>query len=179
MDIRFLRQEEQAEIYPAVMEMLREADHDFVPPLSARSSSVQRDFSSPAEGDGVAAYFEELKRQRFVGIYREGALIAFASYKENYTCDRIGEEDRPNIYLSTLIVRPEARGQGITTAFYRKLSEEFQDRKIFTRTWSTNAAHIRVLAKYDFRPTAVLKDHRGAGIDTVYFKKDPANYAEK
>ena len=47
MEIRILDKEEQQRIYPDAYEMLAAADNEFVPPLSARSSSTQQDFSRP------------------------------------------------------------------------------------------------------------------------------------
>lgn len=172
MDIQILQWEEQSRIYPEVLEMLEAADGDFVPPLSSRSSSTQKDLSGNAKREtGVQEYFQQLKEQRFAAVFDRERLIAFVSYRENYTCPEIGE--LPNIYLSTLIVRPEARGRGVTTALYGVLFDRYKDRSIFTRTWSANAAHIKVLMKYGFSVIRVLPDHRGPGIDTVYFQRPP------
>ena len=174
MQIHIVDKEQQSEIYDAVLEMLAAADRDFVPPLSARNSSTQQDFSQPAKNNqGVLAYFEQLKSQRFAAVYENGQLIAFVSYKENYTCPHIPQNALPNIYLSTLIVRPEARGKGVTTALYRQLFDHYRDRYIFTRTWSQNLAHIRVLEKYGFSLIKTLPHDRGEGIHTVYFQKNP------
>lgn len=55
------------------------------------------------------------------------------------------------------------------TGFYQKMIDLFPGRSIFTRTWATNAAHFRVLEKLGFSQCARLKNHRGEGMDTVYF----------
>ena len=47
----------------------------------------------------------------------------------------------------------------------------FPDRSIFTRTWSTNAAHIKILDKFNFEIIKCIENDRGDGIDTVYFAK--------
>ncbi len=173
MDICVLPREEQAGIYPDVWEMLNEAEGDFVPPLSQRSSSTQQILTGSAQRtDGVQSYFAQLKTQRFAAVFEEGKCIAFVSYKEDYTCDQISEETLPNIYLTTLIVRKEFRGRGVTTALYEKLFSHYANVNIFTRTWSTNHAHIRVLQKYAFSVLTVLPNHRGPGTDTVYFVKN-------
>ena len=93
------------------------------------------------------------------------------SYKENYSCAEISPKELPNIYISTLIVSPNARGKGVTKALYGKLFSEYENINIFTRTWSTNIAHIKILEKYGFKVIQVIKDDRGNGIDTIYFKK--------
>lgn len=48
MEIRILDREEQARIYDDVLEMMIAADRDFVPPLSSRSSSTQKDLTNVA-----------------------------------------------------------------------------------------------------------------------------------
>ncbi|MBR2937852.1 MAG: GNAT family N-acetyltransferase [Oscillospiraceae bacterium] len=171
MEIRILDKEEQQRIYPEAYEMLAAADNEFVPPLSSRSSSTQQDFSQSATNDSIIQYFDQLKTQRFAAVFEDGALIAFVSYKENYSCREIAPEELPNIYLSTLIVSPKARGKGVTTALYKKLFSEYENVNIFTRTWSTNTAHIKILDKYGFEVIKVLENDRGNGIDTIYFKK--------
>jgi ribosomal protein S18 acetylase RimI-like enzyme len=172
MEIRILEKEEQQSIYDDAYKMLEAADNEFVPPLSSRSSSTQRNFSENSKSrDGIRQYFEQLKNQRFAVAYEDGALIAFVSYKENYCCTEISQKELPNIYISTLIVSPSARGKGVTKALYGRLFSEYENVNIFTRTWSTNIAHIKILEKYGFEVIQVIKNDRGNGIDTVYFKK--------
>ena len=52
---------------------------------------------------------------------------------------------------------------------YSYLFEKYSDRPIFTRTWSTNLAHIKILEKFGFSEHLRIKNHRGENIDTVYF----------
>ena len=172
MEIRILEKEEQQSIYDDAYKMLEAADNEFVPPLSSRSSSTQRNFSENLKSrDGIRQYFEQLKSQRFAVAYEDGALIAFVSYKENYSSAEIHKKELPNIYISTLIVSPSARGKGVTKALYGRLFSEYENVNIFTRTWSTNIAHIKILEKYGFKVIQVIKNDRGNGIDTIYFKK--------
>jgi len=49
----------------------------------------------------------------------------------------------------------------------------YPERFICTRTWHTNGAHIHILDTFGFREIARLKDHRGPGLDTVYFARSP------
>ena len=119
MEIRILEKEQQQSIYDQAYQLLAAADEEFVPPLSSRSSSTQRDFSATIQNsDGIRQYFAQLKMQRFAAVFEENALIAFVSYKENYTCAEISSEELPNIYISTLVVSPKARGKGVTKALY-------------------------------------------------------------
>lgn len=172
MELCLFEKERQHTIYQDVLQLLQEADQEFVPPLSSRSSATQQDFSGVSENsNGVLSYFEQLKQQRFIGALENGKLLGFVSFRENYQCREIPPEELPNIYISTLIVRPEARGKGVTTALYDRLFTEYRNSNIFTRTWSTNLAHTKILGKYGFNLFRSLPNDRGNGIDTVYFKK--------
>ncbi len=174
MNIELLEYQHQAKYYDEILDMLIAGDDEFVPPLSARRSTTEADLNAvQKQSDGILSYFEELKKQRLMVATENNKLVAFVSFKENYTNDEIKEEDVPNIYLSTLIVKPEGRGKGLTQKMYQSLFKEYENVNIFTRTWSTNAAHIKILSKFDFDTLCVLENHRGAGIDTVYFVKRP------
>ena len=172
MEIRILSNAEQECIYTDGYELLAAADNEFVPPLSHRSSSTQQNLLEYTKNsDGIRQYFAALKKQRFAAAFEEDKLIGFVSYKENYSCPDIPAEECPNIYISTLIVSPAARGKGVTTALYKKLFYHYEAVNIFTRTWSTNFAHIKILEKFGFEVIKVLRNDRGSGIDTFYFKK--------
>ena len=172
MEIRILEKAEQQVIYPDAYKLLECADAEFVPPLSSRSSSTQQALCGNAQNaDGIHPYFEELKKQRFAAAFENGKLIAFVSYKENYTCAEIPQNELPNIYISTLVVSPEARGKGVTKALYSALFSEYNTTNVFTRTWSTNLAHIKILQGFGFQTIKVLENHRGSGIHTIYSKK--------
>ena len=172
MEICILCKEAQKSIYNAAYKLLECADAEFVPPLSSRSSSTQQALCDSAQNaDGIHPYFEELKKQRFAAAFENGKLIAFVSYKENYTCAEIPQNELPNIYISTLVVSPEARGKGVTKALYSALFSEYKTANVFTRTWSTNAAHIRILESFGFTLSERIENDRAPGIDTVYFCK--------
>ena len=172
MEYKLLSNKEQEKFYDQIFEMMKDSDKDFIPPLSARSSTTQKDLSEK-EGsiEGLKSYFEEMKNQRFMVCVDKEILVSFVSFKENFTNDKIHEDELPNIYLSTLIMRPEYRGQRVTQTLYATLFDIYRDSSIFTRTWSTNIAHIKILSKFDFETIAVLENDRGKGIDTVYFAK--------
>ena len=166
MEIKILSKEEQGDLYDQAYEMLEKADNEFVPPLSSRTSSTQKDLLNVEKGNGIKSYFEQLKEQRFASVYEDNTLIAFASFTENYVCKEITE--LPNIYVSTVVVGPKSRGKGVTLKIYNALFEKYTT--IFTRTWSTNYAHIKILVRLGFKPVKILPNDRGNGIDTIYFK---------
>jgi len=172
LEYKLLTKEEQVKYYNQIFEMMVAGDKDFIPPLSARSSTTQKDLTSTESSmDGLKSYFEEMKAQRFMVCLDGDVLVCFLSFKENFTNDKISEKDLPNIYMSTLVMRPEYRGQKVTQTLYGKLFDIYSHASVFTRTWSTNIAHTKILGKFDFETIATLKDDRGKGIDTVYFAK--------
>ena len=175
MNIWILKDEEIEQYGDEIYEMLVEGDKEFVPPLSSRTSTTQSGFTVKKESsaDGIRSYFNEMKKQKIMVAVDNDKLLAFVSFRENHTCPEIDSSQSPNIYLSTLIVKPEGRGKRPTQTMYEKLFAENADKNIFTRTWSTNAAHIRILSKFSFETYKVLKNDRGEGIDTVYFVKKP------
>ena len=155
-----------------VYALLVMADREFVPPLSARGSSTQSDLSNTsAAEEGARDYYASMASQPVVLALEEGRCLGFMAFKQDYTCDWIGPETLPNLYASTCVVHPDARGRKLMEGFYREMIRLFPQAAVYTRTWHTNAPHLRVLEKLGFREIIRLKDHRGPGMDTVYFER--------
>jgi ribosomal protein S18 acetylase RimI-like enzyme len=172
MEIKILTKTEQDKYDNEILEMLIQGDTEFVPPLSARSSTTQSNLTGIKNLNvGVSNYFNELKKQRILVATAEDKLLGFVSFKENFVNEKIGKEHLPNIYISTLLVSSESRGKGLTSKMYESLFAEYENVNIFTRTWSTNVAHIKILSKFGFETMLVIKNDRGNGVDTIYFKK--------
>ena len=172
MNFKILTETELHKYDNEILNMLIGGDDEFVPPLSTRTSTTQSDLTGSCDGNnGVHIYFEQLKKQRILVSLDGDKLIGFVSFIENFVSDKIGDEYLPNIYISTLLVSPDARGKGLTGKMYGFLFEQYKTANAFTRTWSTNEAHIRILSKFGFETMHVLKNDRGTGVDTVYFKK--------
>ena len=172
MEYQIFTEEEKAAYRDEMLSMMRECDREFVPPLSARTSTTQKTLTACEATGDVTPYFHEMLRQEIVGVFEDGKLIGYLSYRKDYISDVIGADTLPNIYLSTLISRPAARGKGLTAGLYAYLfGEIFPKRNIYTRTWSKNRAHIHILLdKFCFREIFRVKNGRGEGIDTVYFE---------
>ena len=158
--------------------MLIEADHSFIPPLSARSSTTQSvlDSSGADSPTGPRAYFHALQDQHFILAHTENqqhTLAGFMSFRPAYTLPIDDTQTRYN-HVTTVLVRPEARGFGITSSMYDTLFAyaKTTPHGISTRTWSTNIAHITLLEKLGLHLSHRLIDDRGDGIDTIYFVKD-------
>lgn len=171
MDIRILTPAQAAPFADQLMEMLRAGDAEFFPPLSTRGSTTQAAFGGQTNEDGILQYFRQMQTQPLMVATEGDTLCAFVSFIENYQNAEIGAALLPNIYLSTLIVSPACRGQGLTKRMYAALFEQFADRHICTRTWSTNTPHIRILDTFGFETLCVLENHRAPGVHTVYFHR--------
>ena len=145
-----------------------------MPPLSARASTTDKNLKSAGLGAGsVRPYFLKMAEQSILGAFLFGELVGVVSYIENYSSDVVLPEIAGNIYISTLVLSKSSRGQGLTKKMYEHLFFElYPERNIYTRTWSTNAAHIRILSSFGFSEFSRIISDRGENIDTVYFKKN-------
>ena len=149
-----------------VKALLWACDHDFYPPLSARGSTTEQNLRTGEENlSGPELYFRSLKPQSWLLAVNEGKLMGFMSYIPEKVVDGID-----CVYFSTLIVNPEARHQGIARLIYRTLIEDHKGRTIVLRTWSTNLGHLLLLEELGFRSYKTLKNDRGEGVDTIYFR---------
>lgn len=149
----------------ALQILVAAVDRDFTPPLSQRHGTHQHDFDTV---DGTHhAYIDQLCRQHTLIAYEGGQPIGFLSYVEHdeYVDAHVHE---PVVYVTTIAVRPHFRGHGVAQQLYASLFDMTQ-RIVVLRTWSTNDSHINLLKKLGFVESARWLDHRGPGIDTVYF----------
>ena len=161
-----------------VWRLLEAYGEDFVPPLSQRRSTTQQGLQGADEpsGRGPAAYFAELKRQRFL-LALEGERVAgFLSFRYDYVPDILSDQAPEGVlglYITTIIVAADHRRQGLAREFYRRLMALYPRRRrlISTRTWSGNENHISLLQKLSFAGPVRIPDDRGPGIDTVYYHK--------
>ncbi len=177
MELRLLTKTERMITYrEQILEMMYEADNDFVPPMSARFSPFQTDLSGkPSAADGIVAYYNSMVNESMLCAIEDGRIIGFVTYVENMK-NKVFEGILPNLYICTLIVRPEARGRGLTYKMYDHLFDVvYPYHSLFTRTWSTNFAHSSILKKYGFSEIHRIENDRGDNIDTVYFGKVRGN----
>lgn len=155
--------------------LLSQADKEFFPPLSMRTSTSQQELkTNKMLEDGVEKYFQEMWEQEILLATTCGKnkrLAGFMSYKNGYQVN-LPDDSVKCWYVSTVVVAPEFRGQGITARFYAELQKHAKIAKypIVTRTWSTNHAHLTILEHAGFKLVLRLPDDRGKGIDTLYYK---------
>lgn len=151
------------------------ADQEFVPPLSQRSSTTDRNLTGRARHDAQPVeYWKSLRTQGILVASHEEKVSAFMSYRPSYTLAPSLTALPASIiatYVSTVIVEPSRRGHGLTESFYRHLRTlaDMRSESIATRTWSTNYSHLKILDRLGFEEFSRIDDDRGAGIDTVLF----------
>ena len=160
MQLILLSSEAKEAYKEQILTILRIGDRDFVPPLSARFAH-----------DWEEGYFGGMKAGEILAAMEDGRILGFVAFKKDYLFESIITKDSfPNIYIATLLVHPDARGKHLTRAMYTHLFDTlFPHENLFTRTWSTNAAHISILSRFGFSEVARIANDRAEGIDTVYF----------
>lgn len=171
MELRYFDSVAECGYAADIQALLVLADQEFIPPLSSRGSSTQTDLQNTAMvSAGARAYFEAMLPQPVVVAVEDGACMGFMAFKRDYVCDYYAKV--PNMYASTCVVHPAARGRGMMRGFYETVMELFPDRTVYTRTWHTNVSHLKVLERLGFSLLVRLSDHRGPGLDTVYYCKE-------
>jgi hypothetical protein len=172
MEFILLSEKQKLEYSQKVFEMLEKSDKEFVPPLSSRASTTQKDLSGKGGGNGIGAYFDTMIKQKLLGFFDGGEFCGVLSFIEDYESEEIKGMVKPNIYLSTLVLSPLCRGKGATKKAYDYLFNTlYPTHAVYTRTWSTNIAHIKILDYFNFTHALVKPNDRGEGIDTIYFYK--------
>ena len=156
-----------------IFDMMLACDKDFVPPLSTRFSTSDTTFSDQTGAEnGINAYFESMIREEMLVAVEGGVLLGFVTFKRDLVNGVIGADTLPNLYICTLLLSPAARGRGLTSQMYAHLFDALYPHvNLFTRTWSTNLAHLKILERFGFSLVKRIENDRGAGIDTVYFGK--------
>lgn len=154
-----------------ILELLAESDNEFVPPLSSRSSTTQKNLNETTQYADTSRYFEKMKTQQFILAIYKNKVAGFLSYIPGIIIEELCEWGEIE-YVSTIIVRKNMRKKRIATNLYRVLIERSSSRKIVTRTWSTNTGHINLLGKLAFNEILRIENGRGEGIDTVYFGRE-------
>ena len=176
MKIIYQNRVRKASYLDDIKKLITEADRDFIPPLSARTSITQNHFTTEyGEDNGIDNYFEAVKKQSAFLAIIDGHVIGFISIIKRFSYPRIEFERKylDNIYISTIIVDKKYRGRGYAIMLYRALLSKFKSKYILTRTWSTNNIHIKILKSYKFDKFDVKPNDRGEGIDTIYFCREP------
>ena len=161
--------EEQEQL---VYQICVKADTDFVPPLSARTDTIQKfkDIPNVPNSNGPKVFFDEIKKEQFIFIINEGKIEGFMSFIKDYEL-HLDDEIIICDYITTIIIDSKNRNKGYTKKMYDVILNERKGRNIGTRTWSTNHSHLHILDKLGFKLVRTDKDDRGKNIDSVYYLK--------
>jgi GNAT superfamily N-acetyltransferase len=155
--------------------LICEADDAFWPPLRARTPEQGLSVGEGAVLDAApTAYWASIQTHALITASdAAGRVLGMMSVARDKRLDAL--DMTASAYLSTLIVAQSAQGRGLARTLYERLfdlARHWSDTPcVATRTWSTNGAHLPLIAKLGFEERLRLKDDRGAGIDTVYFLK--------
>ena len=161
--------EEQEQL---VYQICVKADTDFVPPLSARTDTIQKfkDIPNVPNSNGPKVFFDEIKKEQFIFIINKGKIEGFMSFIKDYEL-HLDDEIIICDYITTIIIDSKNRNKGYTKKMYDVILNERKGRNIGTRTWSTNHSHLHILDKLGFKLVRTDKDDRGKNIDSVYYLK--------
>lgn len=173
IEYRFYETLMEPSLLEGVWTLLCRYDSEFIPPLSTREYTYQSDLTvRSTTKQEPNRYFETLKKQSFLLAQDRDKVIGFMSFRPHYVSEDLNDQVE-TIYVTTVIVDEEYRGQGITTHFYAELEEiaKLSKQPIMTRTWSTNDSHIQVLNKIRMQEVKRIENGRGLGLDTVYYRK--------
>lgn len=156
-----------------LLALTRRCDGDFVQPLSWRHRLGQelRDLG-PQAGANVEKYVNSLlELAHLVVLVQDERLVGYCAYYWPWMWR--GTE---HVYVSTAVVAPSHRGRGLSTRMGRRVVAHALRRRVplLAKTWSTNQASMGTLARWG-RVDKIVRDERGAGIDTVYWRLDTSS----
>jgi ribosomal protein S18 acetylase RimI-like enzyme len=148
--------------------LVEEVSGEFVPPLTTRSSTTQAALKSSSDSES-SNYFDEMLIQHNLLLVEGSQLQGFLSFRASHRDARLPQIG-VCIYVSTISVRPVARGRGLACQLYLKLFElpAILPEWVLLRTWSTNTHHLRLLDTLGFKLLLTVPDDRDLGVDTVY-----------
>lgn len=171
--IEFLRPSvDLASLSGAIWQMLKEADHDFVPPLSARTDDASRMDARPSR-IGPIGYFDRVMMAYMFLASIDDQPTGFISFRVHESNPSL-PEFTPCTYITTTIVRPQFRRMGIGTmlnAAVENLPEDMASPWIARRMWSSNVSNLELMAKRGYSEVVRLPNHRGNGIDSIYMAR--------
>lgn len=169
----FIADTTSPKIQADVLKLLKEIDCEFVPPLSFRKSTTERNLIS-TNNEGIASYFAEVIQQIVVVAMVDGQLAGMITFKYFHNLEILNMYVPCN-YITTLGVFPEFRRHGIARSLYgyitENLPQHIQCAYLVTRTWSSNISHLCLLDKLGFQIVSIIKNDRSKGIDTLYYAR--------
>ena len=144
-----------------LLALTRRCDGDFVPLCPGATGSVRSSATSALRpGRTSRSYVDSLlELAHLIVLVQDERLVGYCAYYWPWMWR--GTE---HVYVSTAVVAPSHRGRGLSTRTGRRVP-------LLAKTWSTNQASMGALARWG-RVDKIVRDERGAGIDTVYWRLD-------
>ncbi|WP_026407682.1 GNAT family N-acetyltransferase [Actinomyces gerencseriae] len=153
-----------------LLALTRRCDGDFVPLCPGATGSVRSSATSALRpGRTSRSYVDSLlELAHLVVLVQDERLVGYCAYYWPWMWR--GTE---HVYVSTAVVAPSHRGRGLSTRTGRRVVARALRRRVplLAKTWSTNQASMGALARWG-RVDKIVRDERGAGIDTVYWRLD-------
>lgn len=153
-----------------LLALTRRCDGDFVPLCPGATGSVRSSATSALRpGRTSRSYVDSLlELAHLVVLVQDELLVGYCAYYWPWMWR--GTE---HVYVSTAVVAPSHRGRGLSTRMGRRVVAHALRRRVplLAKTWSTNQASMGALARWG-RVDKIVRDERGAGIDTVYWRLD-------
>ena len=158
-----------------IFELIKSSDNDFIPPLSARGDTRHK-FSGKQNGS-LTKFYEEIIKESFLLLLNNGKVEGFFSFLKDHDLE-LKEQIVVCDYITIIIINSKGRNKGYTKKMYNAFLNQRKGRKVATRTWSLNYAHMHILDTLGFKLVQTDKDDRGVNIDTVYYLLKPNNDVE-
>lgn len=159
-----------------IREMVREADAEFIPPLSARSGTTDTDLTGATTEGDVGPYVRQMLSQEILAAFDEDGFLAGVLPYIPARVLRRGEEEVTAEYVSMIIVGADHRRRGVARALYEALLSRGD--AVATRTWAQNDGHLALLGDLGFSEWWRIPGDRGPGVDTVYLLHPGAERAD-
>ena len=158
-----------------IFELIKSSDNDFIPPLSARGDTRHK-FSGKQNGS-LTKFYEEIIKESFLLLLNNGKVEGFFSFLKDHDLE-LKEQIVVCDYITIIIINSKGRNKGYTKKMYNAFLNQRKGRKVATRRWSFNYAHMHILDTLGFKLVQTDKDDRGVNIDTVYYLLKPNNDVE-
>ncbi len=137
-----------------IVPLLEEVDKEFYPPLTERNSSI---------GD----YLRNVRPDKvFVAWHPVHGIVGCACMG----IKSLPFTSAPVPYLSTIAVKKPFRRLDVARRLYGRILDEFPE--LYTRTWSFNFSHKKLLERFGFKKVYVVENDRGEGVHTEYWARE-------
>lgn len=164
-DLR-IREADLNDCHP-ICKFIELVDSDFFPLLSVRPGGiVARVERSLAKSD--SNYLIVKAGTSNTSNNDDESILALLGYKKYW-------KGKHNAYISFIAVHPDRRNMGISSMVMRMIEDRMRlenIRHMYICTWSTNKPAVQFYEKFGYYVYHVIKDARGVGIDTVFYRKD-------